>query len=423
MKPNISPAPAPGARLLTSHTAHPFRIGVWTVDTQARELSDDTVTRRISPRALAVLLMLADADGAVVSRLCLMDAVWPDTHVGEESLTQAVAELRRLLGQACSGDAPYVVTVQKSGYRLGVPVEWGVPGRSAPPLADKDVELPLQAHLAVSQARHLRWMHGYTAIGDIKELMDEAIAAAPRSSCVHAEYAMLVGCTILHKGDSETRIVAARDAARRAVNLRPDSAKAHCAVGFTSVGEGQLDTVTQAFQRAFALAPYDVEIHSLAAQSFFSLGALDTALILAERAATLDSDDILPPYVAARAAVSLGQTERAEIAARMCLLRTDLRLMLTPGSVRASSVRAAALAMLGRAEEALQETKRAGSEPNFRDMIALMEVGAVDAALDHLETLLDGGWRAQGWLARDPMFAAKNTSSRSERLARHFLAA
>lgn len=423
MNPVSNVVTAPGARFLSSCTVKSFHVGLWDVDVAARELSDGTRLRRVSPRAMVVLLMLAEAEGSVVSRFCLMDAVWPNTHVGDESLTQAVAELRRLLGPELDGDKPYILTVQKSGYRLGVPVVWIDPCRLAPHYAGSDIELPLQAHLAVSQARHLRWLHGYTAIGDIKELMDEASAAAPRSACVHAEYAMLVGCTIFHQGDSEARLVAAREAGRRAVELRPDFAKAHCAVGFTSAGEGDMGAVTSAFERAFAIEPYDAEIHCLAAQAFYSLGVLDTALILAERASALDSEDILAPYVAARAASSLAQKERADIAARMCLSRAELRLMLTPGSVRASSVRAAALAMLGRAEEALKETARDGSEPNFRDLVALSEVGDVETALDQLEALVDTGWRARGWPTRDPMFTKLGSSPRYKRLAGHFLAA
>ena len=79
--------------------SEPFYLGAWRVDCSARELTDGRETRRLSPRAMSVLMVLVGADGAVVSRTHLLDAVWPEVSVGDESLTQAVAELRRALSQ------------------------------------------------------------------------------------------------------------------------------------------------------------------------------------------------------------------------------------------------------------------------------------------------------------------------------------
>ncbi len=402
-----------------SRSSRSFRIGPWRVDVAGRELSDGTSVRRISPRAMSVLVVLVEAGGTVVSRNCLMDAVWRDVHVGDESLTQAVAELRRALDQKRSVH-PYILTVQKTGYRLGVQVASADEHPKTAAVDPSDIELSLQAHLAVSRARQLRWLHGYAAIDQIKELMHEAQTSAPRSACVQAEYAMLVGCTIMHRGDRDARVRAAGDAARLAAALRPDLAKSHCAVGFASSNFGLLNECTIAFQRAFTIAPDNAEIHSLAAQAFFGLGALDTALILAERAAALDSDDILPPYIAARAARALGHVDRCETAARMCLSRADERLRLTPGSARASSIRAVALAMLGQHDDAWSQAQREGDELDFRDMVALGEIGAVEAALDHCEALVDSGWRVTGWLKNEPVYTQFRAERRYKKLARYF---
>ncbi len=401
--------------------SEPFYLGAWRVDCSARELTDGRETRRLSPRAMSVLMVLVRADGAVVSRAHLLDAVWPEVNVGDESLTQAVAELRRALSQERDA-APFVVTVPKSGYRLAEPATEDGPLASASTKTKGNVDQTIQAHLAVTKARQLRWLHGYTVIEEVKELMDEAAAHAPQSADVQAEYAMLVGCTILHRGDRKDRIVSAHESAQRAVALRPDLAKSHCAAGFASANLGHLDDSTRSFERAFALAPNNAEIHSFAAQAFFGLGALDTALILAERAAALDNEDFMPPYVAARAASALGYIERSRLAAKMCLQRADTRLNIVPDSIRASSVRATALAMLGHANKAHSETRCGREEPNFRDMVALGEVHSVEAAVDHLEALVDCGWRAAGWLARDPIFSELSHNRRFGQLKKHFLA-
>ncbi|MBV7392867.1 winged helix-turn-helix domain-containing protein [Mameliella sediminis] len=69
----------------------------------------------LRPNAAALLAYLRTRDGEVVSKQSLMDAVWPDTHVTENSLYQAVSELRRALA-----DVPGVElqTVPRRGYRL-----------------------------------------------------------------------------------------------------------------------------------------------------------------------------------------------------------------------------------------------------------------------------------------------------------------
>lgn len=62
-----------------------------------------------------VLSMLAARPGEIVSKDALMQAVWPDTFVTDDSLTQCIADIRRALG-----DAEHVIveTVPKRGYRL-----------------------------------------------------------------------------------------------------------------------------------------------------------------------------------------------------------------------------------------------------------------------------------------------------------------
>lgn len=62
-----------------------------------------------------VLCVLAARPGEIVSKDALMRAVWPDTFVTDDSLTQCIADIRRALGD----DAHAIVeTLPKRGYRL-----------------------------------------------------------------------------------------------------------------------------------------------------------------------------------------------------------------------------------------------------------------------------------------------------------------
>lgn len=64
---------------------------------------------------MSVLIFLATRPGTDMSRQEIIEAVWPQTTVSEDSLTQCIADIRRALGD---GDKRLVVTVPQVGYRL-----------------------------------------------------------------------------------------------------------------------------------------------------------------------------------------------------------------------------------------------------------------------------------------------------------------
>jgi TolB-like protein/DNA-binding winged helix-turn-helix (wHTH) protein len=76
-----------------------------------------------------VLSVFAARPGEIVSKDALMQAVWPDTFVTEDSLTQCIADIRRALGD----DAHVIVeTLPKRGYRLNAdPLDAADPNTAA----------------------------------------------------------------------------------------------------------------------------------------------------------------------------------------------------------------------------------------------------------------------------------------------------
>jgi Tol biopolymer transport system component/DNA-binding winged helix-turn-helix (wHTH) protein len=100
-------------------TKVPFVFGFdgWRLDLRRRLLTSPTnETVSISSTAYAVLVLLVRRAGELVTRTELMHAVWPTTIVEENNLNQAVASLRRALGEG------YIATVTGKGYQFVVPV-------------------------------------------------------------------------------------------------------------------------------------------------------------------------------------------------------------------------------------------------------------------------------------------------------------
>jgi DNA-binding winged helix-turn-helix (wHTH) protein/TolB-like protein/Tfp pilus assembly protein PilF len=93
------------------------QIGAWTVEPALDRISSAASIVKLEPKAMSVLVFLADRAGEVVSRDALLAAVWPGVVVGDDSLTQVVIKLRKALGDAPESPS-YIQTIAKKGYRL-----------------------------------------------------------------------------------------------------------------------------------------------------------------------------------------------------------------------------------------------------------------------------------------------------------------
>ena len=111
-----------------------LRIGDWLVNPLSGEIARGEERVRLEARAMRLLVCLAARPGEVVSIDALLDEVWSGVVVTPDSVYQAVAALRRLLGDDAKQPA-YIVTVPRLGYRLVAPVESLADTPAAPPPA------------------------------------------------------------------------------------------------------------------------------------------------------------------------------------------------------------------------------------------------------------------------------------------------
>jgi Tol biopolymer transport system component/DNA-binding winged helix-turn-helix (wHTH) protein len=100
-----------------------------------RVLAPDGTRHQLEPKAMAVLLCLAEAAGEVVSRESLIQQVWEGGFVTDDVLTRAIGQLRKVF--ADDPERPAVIeTIRKRGYRLLVPAARAVePAEAAPAVA------------------------------------------------------------------------------------------------------------------------------------------------------------------------------------------------------------------------------------------------------------------------------------------------
>ena len=388
--------------------AGPFELSCWQVDPATRQVSDGIQSRRISPKAMGVLIELVAASGRVVSRDALLDSVWPDVVVGEESLTHAVSDLRRAF---CDPpNRPWLIeTVHKSGYRLLVEA---IPTETPDPLAQYVIppgdDFDLDAYVLCLESRQVIERSGVGSLERAVELCAEAVARAPQFAFAQAEYAIAIVNRCLYGDQGGPSLEAAAEAAGIAVRLRPDQATNHAALGFALAALGRYGPGRRAFIDALARDTDNFEAHYLFARAEFSAGEMAAAARLAERAGALCPDDYRALYLASGAWAEIGDRSRQRAAASHGLARALRRLEADPDEPRALNVKGSFLARLERYSEALaavEDYERRGEPLEYYTVATLAWAGETTEALARLESVAERGWRHADWMLVDPSLA------------------
>ena len=105
----------------------------------------------LRPKSFDVLLYLVEHAGRIVGKDEIMDAVWGDVTVTDESLTRCVSDVRYALGDT---EQRIIKTVPRRGYLFAMPVT------SIRPTAghvQHSVAVSADASAPPGQAEHFQW--------------------------------------------------------------------------------------------------------------------------------------------------------------------------------------------------------------------------------------------------------------------------
>ena len=85
---------------------------------------EDMSNERVDPLGVKLLIILAQNQGELVTKESLLTALWPNTIVNEDALSQCVSRVRKLLGDQ-HRQPKFIETLPRRGYRLiATPIEW-----------------------------------------------------------------------------------------------------------------------------------------------------------------------------------------------------------------------------------------------------------------------------------------------------------
>lgn len=165
------------ARRIELGDAHELRLGGVLVRPSLRTLRrGDGAEQVIEPRVMQVLVALAEAEGAIVTRDALIQRCWEGRIVGEDAINRVISRLRRSAEGFCGG-AFRIETVTKVGYRIvtgdGAPVRRRLLGRRAL------IAGGAAAGLAVVAGAGTWWLETQprSVPGDVAPFVDQAMAA------------------------------------------------------------------------------------------------------------------------------------------------------------------------------------------------------------------------------------------------------
>lgn len=306
-----------------------IRFGPFQVDPRTWTLSRDGEAVDLSPRLVEILGYLAARGGEIVTKEELLDRFWPGVNITDNTLTRAVADIRKALGDD-AGNPNYLQTVARRGYRfvgesagvaavsraraatptmgkaepdpstsLGAgddPFKAWVKGRLA--LDSLDVnrlpgavaaferaagELPTYAPAHAGLANAYLMQFERTRLGSVPDraLLTRAIAAAERACAIDpslGEAWSTLGYLLSTSGAGDE----GQAAARRAAALEPDNWRHQFRLAYATWGEERLRAVDTTLRLKPGFAP----ARMLSAMVFIARGALDRA----EREATLGAD-------------------------------------------------------------------------------------------------------------------------------------
>ncbi len=106
-----------------------FKLGNVSVHPPTRQIVDGEIKQTVEPRVMQVLVALARADGAIVTRDELTEWCWDGRIVGDDSINRTLSRIRAIASDI-GGGSFQVETIAKVGYRL-IDQESGAP---VPPL-------------------------------------------------------------------------------------------------------------------------------------------------------------------------------------------------------------------------------------------------------------------------------------------------
>jgi DNA-binding winged helix-turn-helix (wHTH) protein len=272
-----------------------IRFGAFQIDSRTWMLTQDGKPVDLSPRLVEILEFIVSRGGEIVTKEELLEKFWPDVNVTENTLTRAIADIRKALGEDAAAPK-FLGTASRRGYRFisestvvttSDPFQEWVKGRLALDTLDASkldeavrafertvTELPRYAPAHAGLANGYLLQYEKTRFGSApdRSLLERAMKAAREATVLDASLGegwAVLGYLLCAAGRSEE----GQAAGRRATALEPNNWRHHYRLAYGAWGEERL----RAVDRALALMPEFAPARMLACMVFVARGSIARA--------------------------------------------------------------------------------------------------------------------------------------------------
>lgn len=319
----------------------PFSVGPLRVDPASRQVNGSGRSETLEPKVMQVLVALARAKGAIVTRDELIDLCWGGRIVGEDAINRVISRLRNVAEQF--GGSYRVETITKVGYRLV-----GAPPGSSPTLApvpDSIAPLSTRRSLLVAGAAGVAAIGGLLAWkapwqhrppteavelfrrGDIAQrsgfpdqarqsvsYFERAVRIDPLYAAAWGALALAYTHNIDGYGEAELESLPARirSAAARAIELDPGNADAELALASVAPAFRNWGSVERGLRQVQKRNPEHWLANGRLAMLLYQVGRLEEGAALHKRVIAADPMIVGPYAFAATALSNAGRVQDAE---------------------------------------------------------------------------------------------------------------
>jgi adenylate cyclase len=283
----------------------------------------------------------------------------------------------------------------------------GVLGESEQAALHRRPRAELEAWELYLKGRQLAYQEVRRSIEAARQLYTRAVEVQPTFALGWCGIADALADLYLYFVRDEANRAGADEASSRAVAIDPSLAEAHTSRAQAHVLHGRYEEAIDEFETATALDPRSFNAHFLFARLLWTRRRSDAAVAHLERAAAIRPDDYQTPTMLMQVYYALGRESDRHNAALRTRELTRKRLDLRPDDVRALCMNAEAHYVLGDRGKAMERIDNAYAiDPGdvctlYNSACVFALDGAIDRALEAIESAVTGGYTYREWLEHD----------------------
>ncbi|MEM7054178.1 MAG: winged helix-turn-helix domain-containing protein, partial [Pseudomonadota bacterium] len=263
-----------------------FRFGEWSIIPTENSIRRDDRRIRLEPKVMQLLLALIAKHDEPCTRNELLDQLWPSPDTGESSLTRAISELRKALGDQ-RNPAQYIDTIQRIGYKAIAPIRPLTRTKQQVPESEPARTMS-QAEEVIAMARYLLVRRNHQDIHLAVDVLQKHLEERPHQAQAWALLAHARSLIYLYSDEpAALHIRSSRKNAEQALELDGANGLAWAVLGRLAHEQWQWPEALEQYQRAYAFQPLDPIVLHGYAELLLHLGRIDAAKAMMKQACQL----------------------------------------------------------------------------------------------------------------------------------------